>query len=209
MNRVLEELFATYGESIMQKLELYEEADVTAALDKLPMDQSTKVKVCDLLLDYYSLWSTAAFAIGLQLGLSLTGRPGSKARAAGSVPQVPHYDHRRQNDGTQCQGHIVPALVLQHMELGSALAAVVAAALHGRGQLVGPPEGADEQRHQNGNQGLGLLDQAATLKVRAPGLLGRHDLVRLLDQRGNEPQGDGHHHGQLMDRHMEPLHPVQ
>lgn len=79
MNRVLEELFATYGESIMQKLELYEETDVTAALDKLPMDQSTKVKVCDLLLDYYSLWSTAAFAIGLQLGLSLTGRPGSKA----------------------------------------------------------------------------------------------------------------------------------
>ena len=33
--------------------------------------------VCDLLLDY-SLWSTAAFAIGLQLGLSLTNRPGSK-----------------------------------------------------------------------------------------------------------------------------------
>ena len=78
MNRILEDLFDTYGESIMQKLELYEEADVMEALDKLPMDKSTKVQVCNLLFEYYSLWSTAAFAIGLQLGLSLTNRPGSK-----------------------------------------------------------------------------------------------------------------------------------
>ena len=80
MNRILEDLFDTYGESIMQKLELYEEADVMANLDKLPMDKTTKVKVCILLFDYYALWSTAAFAIGLHLGLSLTEqpRPGSK-----------------------------------------------------------------------------------------------------------------------------------
>lgn len=79
MNRVLEDLFDTYGESIMQKLELYEEADVTAALDKLPMDKATKVKVCDLLLGYYSRWSTAAFAIGLHLGLSLMEQPGPRS----------------------------------------------------------------------------------------------------------------------------------
>ena len=71
MTRILEDLFDTYGESIMQKLELYEEADVMEALDKLPMDNATKVKVCNLLFDYYTLWSTAAFAIGLHLGLSL------------------------------------------------------------------------------------------------------------------------------------------
>ena len=79
MTRILEELFETYGESIMQKHELREDAEIMEALDKLPIDRATKVEVCDLLFDYYFRWSTAAFAIGLQLGLSLTGRPGSKA----------------------------------------------------------------------------------------------------------------------------------
>ena len=78
MTRILEELFETYGESIMRKHELREDAEIMEALDKLPMDRATKVEVCDLLSDYYFRWSTAAFAIGLQLGLSLTNRPGSK-----------------------------------------------------------------------------------------------------------------------------------
>ena len=79
MNRILEDLFDTYGESIMQKLELYEEADVMEALDQLPMDKSTKVQVCNLLFEYYGLWSTAAFAIGLHLGLSLMEPPRPRA----------------------------------------------------------------------------------------------------------------------------------
>ena len=95
------------------------------------------------------------------------------------------------------------------MELGTALAAVVAAALHGRGQLVRPAKGADKQRYQNGNQRLGLLEQASAFKVRAAGLLRRYDLVRFLDQRGNEPQGNGHHHGQLMHRHMDFFQGIQ
>ena len=40
-------------------------------------------------------------------------------------------------------------------------------------------------------------------KVRATGFLGGHDLIRLLDQRGDEPQGNAHHHGQLMHRHLD------
>ena len=79
MNRVLEDLFDTYGESIMQKNELYEESEVMKALDQLPIDKATKVKVCDLLLGYYSRWSTAAFAIGLHLGLSLMEQPGPRS----------------------------------------------------------------------------------------------------------------------------------
>lgn len=73
MTRILEELFETYGNSIMQKNELYEEKEVMAALDRLAMDQTAKVEVCDLLFGYYFRWSTAAFSIGLHLGLSLTG----------------------------------------------------------------------------------------------------------------------------------------
>ena len=92
---------------------------------------------------------------------------------------------------------------------------MVAAALHGGGQLVCPAEGADEQRHQDGEQGLGPAGKTARLKIGAPGLLGTHDLVRLLDERGDEPEGDAHHHGQLMDgeaqlfqRRHQPLQPV-
>ena len=80
---------------------------------------------------------------------------------------------------------------------------MVAAALHGDGQLVCPAEGGDEQGDKQGDQRLGPLDQVARLKIRPPGPLGGHDLVRLLDQQGDEAQGDGHHHGQLMDRHMD------
>ena len=89
------------------------------------------------------------------------------------------------------------------MEGRAALAAVVAAALHGGGQLVGPAEGADEQRHQNGHQGPGPAQQGAAFKVGAPGLLGGDDLVRLLDEGGDEAQGDGHHHSQLVDGETE------
>ena len=46
---------------------------------------------------------------------------------------------------------------------GAALAAVVAAALHGHRQLVGPAEGTDKQRYQNGQQGLGPLQAIAGL----------------------------------------------
>ena len=95
--------------------------------------------------------------------------------------------------------HSVRRAEAQHMQGGAAFAAVVAAALHGRGQLVGPAEGADEQRHQDRHQGLGPLEDIAGFKVRAPGLLGGHDLVRLLDEGGDKAQGDGHHHGQLVD----------
>ena len=65
----------------MQKLELHEEKDVSEALDKLPMDHTTKVNCSDLLFDYYSLWSTAAFAIGLHLGSSLMEQSGSRPKS--------------------------------------------------------------------------------------------------------------------------------
>ena len=76
---------------------------------------------------------------------------------------------------------------------------MVAAALHGHGQFVGPPEGRDKEGDQQGDQGFGLLEEVSGVEVGAPRLLGGHDLVGLLDQGGDEPEGDGHHHTQLMD----------
>lgn len=81
MTHVLQDLFDTYGDSIMRKHELYEEDEVMEALDKLPMDRATKVEVCDLLSGYYFRWSTAAFAIGLHLGLSLVEKPSPRQKS--------------------------------------------------------------------------------------------------------------------------------
>ena len=80
MTTIYEKLFDTYGDSIMQEHTLYEEAEVMAALDKLSLDRSTKVEVCDLISTLYLHWSTAAFSIGLHLGLSLLGDGASGSR---------------------------------------------------------------------------------------------------------------------------------
>ena len=45
------------------------------ALDQLAIDRTTKVEISNLLFSYYFRWSTAAFAIGIHLGLALTGEP--------------------------------------------------------------------------------------------------------------------------------------
>ena len=50
-----------------------------------------------------------------------------------------------------------------------------------------------------GTIALALLEQIPGFKIRASGLLGGHDLVRLLDERRDKAQGDGHHHRKLMD----------
>lgn len=80
MTTIFEALFNTYGESIMREHELYEDADILEALEELPMDRSTKVKVCDLFFERYCCCSSAAFAIGLHLVLSLLGNSGKKPR---------------------------------------------------------------------------------------------------------------------------------
>ena len=40
-----------------------------------PVDRSTKIDICDLFSNHYFRWSTAAFSVGLHLGLSLTAGP--------------------------------------------------------------------------------------------------------------------------------------
>ena len=79
---------------------------------------------------------------------------------------------------------------------------MVAAALHGHGQLVGPAERRDEERNEDGHQGLDALGEVTGIQHGAAGLLGVHDLFRFLDEGGDEPQRDGHHHSQLMHREV-------
>mgnify|MGYP003096324683 CR=1 FL=1 len=67
MTSISETLFDTYGDSLMQEYAPYDEAEILAALDRMSMP----IQVCDLLSSCYLRWGTAAFAIGLGLGLSL------------------------------------------------------------------------------------------------------------------------------------------
>ena len=71
MPSVFELLFDTYGDHLMQEQAPYDEAEIQAALDRMSMPQDMPIQVCDLLSSCYLRWGTAAFAIGLGLGLSL------------------------------------------------------------------------------------------------------------------------------------------
>ena len=71
MPSVFELLFDTYGDHLMQEQVPYDEAEILAALDRMSMPQDMQLQVCDLLSSCYLRWGTAAFAIGLGLGLSL------------------------------------------------------------------------------------------------------------------------------------------
>lgn len=71
MPSVFELLFDTYGNHLMQEQAPYDEAEIQAALDRMSMPQDMQIQVCDLLSSCYLRWGTAAFAIGLGLGLSL------------------------------------------------------------------------------------------------------------------------------------------
>ena len=93
--------------------------------------------------------------------------------------------------------------VAQLFEAGAALAPVVAAALHGHGQFVRPAESRDEQGDEDGHQRVHPLLEGARIQHGAPGFLGVHDLLGLLNEGGDEPQGNGHHHGQFMHREVE------
>ena len=71
MPSVFELLFDTYGDHLMQEQAPYDAAEIQAALDRMSMPQDMQIQVCDLLSSCYLRWGTAAFAIGLGLGLWL------------------------------------------------------------------------------------------------------------------------------------------
>lgn len=71
MTSIFEPLFDTYGDSVMRKHGVFDETELMKALDGLSLEQPAKNEVCDLLFNCYLRWSTAAFAVGAHLGLSL------------------------------------------------------------------------------------------------------------------------------------------
>ena len=49
------------------------------------------------------------------------------------------------------------------------------------------------------------MKDISAFKIRASCLLCRHDLIRFLNQGRDKAQRNGHHHGQLVNRHPEPF----
>ena len=99
----------------------------------------------------------------------------------------------------------IPPLIDEGLHLRPAVSPVVAPCLHRHCQVIGSAEGGDEQRHEQRNHGLDLVDEVPGLKVRTSCHLCLHDLVRLLHEDRDEPEGDGHHHGDLVHRNVDLL----
>ena len=76
------------------------------------------------------------------------------------------HHHGRHKQDAQEVSHRIPCGILQLFHPGPSLTAVIAAALHGDGKLIGTAERRDEQRHQNGDQCLGALQEVSGLEIR-------------------------------------------
>ena len=71
MNHIYEKLFETYGESLLNECESYNEEEILAQLNNLSLDGKTRIRLADLFFESYTQWSVDAFSVGLHLGLSL------------------------------------------------------------------------------------------------------------------------------------------
>ena len=71
MNHIYEKLFETYGESLLNECESYNEEEILAQLNNLSLDGKTRIRLADLFFEYYTQWSVDVFSVGLHLGLSL------------------------------------------------------------------------------------------------------------------------------------------
>jgi len=83
MDTIDQELFDTYGEAAMKELGCgFDERELEEWLKGFPIDEKTRYRVTDGLLDRGYRWASAAFAVGFRLGLSLFGcdirRPGAE-----------------------------------------------------------------------------------------------------------------------------------
>ena len=85
------------------------------------------------------------------------------------------------------------------MVVRAALATHVAAGLHGTCKFLGMAQGTCKERHQDGNEEADTVDKTALVKAGAARSLRRHDVLDLVEKRGHEANGDGVHHGKLVD----------
>ena len=92
---------------------------------------------------------------------------------------------------------------MQRFHLRSVITAVVTSGFHGHGKVIGTAERRNKQRYKKWYHVFCLLDQVSVFKIRTSGDLCLHDLIGLLQKDRNKTKGNGHHHGDFMNRHMD------
>lgn len=92
---------------------------------------------------------------------------------------------------------------VQHLHFRAPLTTVVAAAFHGCCKVKRTAERGNKQRDKHRNQRLDALHQTAAFHICTAGLLRRHDLLGLFEERRHKAQRDRHHHCEFMHRDMQ------
>ena len=93
-------------------------------------------------------------------------------------------------------------LVHQRLHFRSSVTASVATRFHRHSQVIGSAKGTYKERHQQRHHALYPLDDTACLKVCTPGQLRFFNLICLFHENRNKTKSYGHHHSDLMHRHM-------
>ena len=104
--------------------------------------------------------------------------------------------YSREQSGCDTEGDKIAHGELHLLHARSALAARVAAALHGERQLICAAERRDKQRNQYRYERLGALYKSACFKIRSARFLRVHYALDLLDKHGDKAQGERHYHGE-------------
>ena len=92
---------------------------------------------------------------------------------------------------------------MQRLHLGSVISAMITSCFHCHGQIIGTSKSRNKQRYKKGNHVFCLLDQISIFEICTSGNLRFHDLISLLQKDRDKTKGNGHHHGDLMNRHAD------
>ena len=84
-------------------------------------------------------------------------------------------------------------------------ARIIAAAFHRVREFFGTHKARDEERNDQGGYAHQAFPKASVLEIDAAGGLGFHDPIGILEQRGNEAQGNRDRHGDFGGWEMEHL----
>ena len=68
-------------------------------------------------------------------------------------------DHSCQIQSQNEIGQVISARIPERLHLGAAFSPVIAPGFHGSGQVIGPPDGGDEEGNDDGNHALHAADQ--------------------------------------------------
>ena len=98
---------------------------------------------------------------------------------------------KRQHHKQEEVGKIVSSFIVERLHFRSPLSPLIATGFHGQSQVIGSSEGRNKEGHQNRHHSLCLVNDSSAFKIRSPGHLSLHNLIRFLHQNRNKTQCNG------------------